>query len=221
MSDDGPRAWFQLPFLRLVGQGQVWVAIFFILLGYANSVKAVQLARVGSVDQALKSLSQSTFRRTGRLVLPATVVTLINWFCCQLGVFELATKTDAFWIRTTSPRPSVSWFAATEDLIKALISTWVHGENAYDQPQWALLSLFRGSLYVFVMLLATVNTTSQFRLCAEVVLYLWSWAACDCEYFFIFIFIFLVLRSFRSFLFSLFVCMCVHSLKALHICSGR
>jgi hypothetical protein len=175
MSDGGPSAWFQLPFLRLV-------------------------------DQALKSLSQSAFRRTGRLILPATVVTLINWFCCQLGVFELATKTDAFWIRTTSPRPSASWFAATEDLIKALISTWVHGENAYDQPQWALLSLFRGSLYVFVMLLATVNTTSQFRLCAEVVLYLWSWAACDCECFFWF---------FVPFIHLIFLCLCVYGVFIL------
>ncbi|KAL1969620.1 hypothetical protein VTN77DRAFT_8173 [Rasamsonia byssochlamydoides] len=179
LSENGPSALFQRPFLRLVGQGQAWVAVFFVLLGFVNSLKAVQLARVGAVNDALNSLATSTFRRTGRLVFPATAVTIIAWFFCQLGAFELAARTDAYWIRTTSPRPSASWGRAIDDLIRQLISTWVYGSNAYDQPQWALLNLFKGSLYVFTTLLATVNTTPRFRLCAEVVLYMWCWAVGD------------------------------------------
>ncbi|KKA18906.1 hypothetical protein T310_7146 [Rasamsonia emersonii CBS 393.64] len=145
LAENGPSALFQRPFLRLVGQGNAWVAVFFVLLGFVNSLKTVQLARVGAVNDALNSLASSTFRRTGRLVFPATAVTILAWFFCQLGAFNLATRTDAYWVRTTSPRPSASWVRAIDDLIRQLISTWVYGENAYDQPQWALINLFKGS----------------------------------------------------------------------------
>jgi hypothetical protein len=55
----------------------------------------------------------------------------------------------------------------------------MYGENAYDQPQWALSHLLRGSLYVFMTLLALVNTTPLFRLCAQVILYAFCWATLD------------------------------------------
>lgn len=177
--ETGQIALFQRPFFRLVGQGQAFVAIFFVLLGYVNSLKAVQLARAGAVNDALSSLASSAFRRTGRLVFPAAAVTVIAWFFCQLGAFQLALKTDAYWLRATSPRPSPSWPAAISDLVRQLISTWFYGDNAYDQPQWALLPLFKGSLYVFMTLLATVNSTPKFRLLAEAILYMWSWAIGD------------------------------------------
>ncbi|KAI9928898.1 hypothetical protein ASPWEDRAFT_169267 [Aspergillus wentii DTO 134E9] len=178
-SETGHIALFQRPFLRLVGQGQSFVAIFFILLGFVNSLKAVQLARTGAVHDALASLATSAFRRTGRLVFPAALVTVIVWFFCQLGAFQVALKVDAFWLQTTSPRPSRSWGAAVADLLRQLFSTWIYGDNAYDQPQWALVYLFKGSLYVFMTLLATVNATPRFRLFTELVLYMWSWAIGD------------------------------------------
>lgn len=169
----------QRPFFRLVAQGQTFVAIFFVLLGFVNTLKAVQLARAGAIPEALSSLATSTFRRTGRLVFPAAAVTAIVWSACQLGAFQLARRTDAFWLRATSPAPSAGWDVAVGDLLRQLLSTWAYGENAYDQPQWALVYLFKGSLYVFITLLATVNTTPHFRLFAEVVLYIWSWAVGD------------------------------------------
>jgi hypothetical protein len=170
---------FQRPFFRLIGQGNAWVAVFFILLGFVNSLKTVQLARAGAVNDALNSLATSTFRRTGRLVLPAAAVTVLSWWFCQLGTFELASRTDSFWLRDTSPKPSVSWVAAVGDLFSQLVNTWTEAKNVYDQPQWALLYLFKGSLYVFTTLLATVNTTPRFRLTAEIVLYMWCWRMND------------------------------------------
>jgi hypothetical protein len=116
-------------------------------------------------------LSTGAFRRTGRLVFPAALVTFLTWLVSQFGAFQLARKVDAFWLRSTAPKPSVSLVAAVEDLVRELAGTWLYGENSYDQPQWALLPLFRGSLYVFMTLLALVNTTPRFRLCAEILLY--------------------------------------------------
>lgn len=179
VAETGEQYLFQRPFFRLVGQGNAWVAVFFILLGFVNSLKTVQLARVGAVDDALNSLATSTFRRTARLVLPAAAVTVLSWWFCQWGAFDLASRTDAFWLKDTSPKPSVSWLAAIGDLFRELVNTWTESRNAYDQPQWALLYLLKGSLYVFVTLLATVKTTSRFRLTAEILLYIWCWRAND------------------------------------------
>ncbi|KAJ5988941.1 Acyltransferase 3 [Penicillium waksmanii] len=156
--ETGKSTLFQRPFFRLVIQGQAWVAMFFVLLGFVNSLKPLQLARSGAVSEALGSLSTGAFRRTGRL---------------------LARRVDVFWLRSTAPKPSVSLVAAVEDLVRELAGTWLYGENAYDQPQWALLPLFRGSLYVFMTLLALINATPRFRLCAETLLYSWSWATLD------------------------------------------
>lgn len=173
---------FQKPYFRLIGQGNAWVAVFFVLLGFVNSLKAVQLARAGAIGDSLGSLATSTFRRTGRLVFPATAVTVIAWFICQLGGNKLATRTDAWWVRETSVDPSDSWFGALQDLVIAIVMTWTEGDNPYDQPQWALIHLFKGSLYVFLTLLALVNTSSRFRIAAEVFLYIFSWYTNDCMF---------------------------------------
>jgi peptidoglycan/LPS O-acetylase OafA/YrhL len=159
------------------------VAIFFVLLGFVNALKPLQLARRGATSDALNALSTGAFRRKGRLVFPAALMTFLAWLLCQFGVFQLARQVDAYWLRATSPKPSSSLITAIVDLVREVIGTWTYGENTYDQPQWALLHLFRGSLYVFMTLLALVNTTPQFRICAQMVLYAYAWATLDgnCE----------------------------------------
>ncbi|KKZ66941.1 hypothetical protein EMCG_07369 [[Emmonsia] crescens] len=176
---DGPSILFQRPFFRLIGQGNAFVSMFFVLLGFCNSLRAIQLSRAGYVSDALSTLSRSSFRRTCRLVIPATVVTIMSWLLCQLNFFYVAQRSDAFWLQKTTPKPSDSWGQAAVDLTRELISTWMDRGNQYDQPQWALPHLFRGSMFIFMVLLATVNTTPAFRITADVLLYLWSWISND------------------------------------------
>jgi peptidoglycan/LPS O-acetylase OafA/YrhL len=182
-SETGKLFLFQRPFFRLVIQGQAWVAIFLVLLGFVNALKPLQLARRGATADALNALSTGAFRRKGRLVFPAALMTFVSWLLCQFGVFQLGRQVDAYWLRATSPKPSSSLITAIVDLVQEVVGTWTYGENAYDQPQWALLHLFRGSLYVFMALLALVNTTPPFRICAEMVLYAYAWTTLDgnCE----------------------------------------
>ncbi|KAG0153456.1 hypothetical protein PDIDSM_2108 [Penicillium digitatum] len=178
-AETGNSILFQRPFFRLVIQGQAWVAIFLVLLGFVNALKPLQLARRGATSDALATLSTGAFRRKWRLVFPAALMTMLAWLLCQFGVFQLGRRVDAYWLRTTSPQQSPSLGAVVVDLIRQMAGTWMYGENAYDQPQWALLPLFRGSLYVFMTLLALVNTTPLFRLCAQMVLYAYSWITLD------------------------------------------
>ena len=172
----GPQQWMQKPILRLVGQGQAWVACFIILSGFVNSLKAIKLARQGNIDGALSNLAISSFRRSFRLFLPATAATILSWFICQFGAYETARQSDAYWLYITSPQPSYSWGTAIEDLIRAVRNTWLFNpENVYDQPQWALLYLLEGSMVCFMAVLATVNLTSRWRISTLALCWFWSW----------------------------------------------
>ncbi|KAI5286018.1 hypothetical protein KEM52_002183 [Ascosphaera acerosa] len=174
---DQPARWYQLPFVRLLGQGNAWVAVFFVLLGYVNALKPIQCARAARAADALANLARSCFRRTGRLVFPAAAITVLCWLACQLGLWQLARRSDAFWLQETSPPPSDSWAAALADLLRELVGTWMYGANKYDQPQWALAHLFAGSMYAYLVLLATCNATGSFRLAVMVLLYFWTWVS--------------------------------------------
>ena len=127
---------FHLPFLRLPAQGPPWVALFFLLTGYVNAMKPMKQARNGSVGQALSGLSSSTLRRTGRLVLPTTVATLVSWMLCQLGGYRIGKTCDATWIRDTSPSPTAGFIAPLRSLVHNCFTTWSNGSNAYDPIQW-------------------------------------------------------------------------------------
>ncbi len=174
-SENGPSSLMQRPFFRLVGQGPAWVALFFILSGFVNAMKPIKLARSGNVETALSNLAVSSFRRPFRLILPATAATVISWFITQFGAYETAKNSDAYWLYITSPSPSKTWSMAVEDLISAIRATWLYEpSNPYDQPQWALIYLLQGSLFVFAVLLLTVNLTPRFRVLAVLLCYFWS-----------------------------------------------
>lgn len=125
------------------------------------------------------ALAKSSLCRIPRLVLPAVSVTVLTWFACQLGAFELARGTDAWWLATHSREPSSGWHQAVYDLVSAVQSTWVWADNPYDQPQWAMLYLVRASMWVFVTLLITSTMRPSFRLTVFGLAYVWSWLCAD------------------------------------------
>lgn len=166
---------FQRPILRLIAQGQAMVSMFFILSGFVNALKPLKLARAGNVESALSNLAVSSSRRSFRLVLPATLATIISWLLTNLGAYRMGKNSDAYWLRTHTPLPSSSWGRAIGDLVLALRSTWsLNGGNPYDQPQWVLLYLLQGSMMVFIALLITVNLTSLWRIAVISLFYVWS-----------------------------------------------
>lgn len=162
--DGGSPSLFQRPIFRLVTSGHSWVAIFFILMGFVNSLKPVSLARSGKADAASAKLAASAFSRVLRLVLPAAFATCFSWLLCQLGFYEMSRQSDAFWLEHNTPEPSLNIFAAFVDLKNAMVDTWLLAtDNAYDQPQWALIYLLQGSLMTILALLMTINMTPLWR----------------------------------------------------------
>ncbi|EXJ73928.1 uncharacterized protein A1O5_02222 [Cladophialophora psammophila CBS 110553] len=166
---------FQRPIFRLVASGHSWVAIFFILMGFVNALKPIQLARTDQVDKALQKLASSSFSRIFRLVLPATTATIISWFLCNLDLYSISAQSNAYWLYTNTPEPSSSWLEALLDLFHGLRATWTYGdENIYDQPQWALVYLLQGSVMIISALSLVVTMTPTWRTVTLIFLAYWS-----------------------------------------------
>ncbi|KAF1985506.1 hypothetical protein K402DRAFT_357556 [Aulographum hederae CBS 113979] len=170
---------FQRPILRIFNTGNAWVALFMILMGFVNSLKTMKQAQSGDLTPAVTGLARTSFARIPRLVLPGTTVTIIAWFLCQLGFFEVARQSSAWWLSHNSRAPSANWYSAVGDLVQALVETWVEAENPYDQPQWALVYLMKGSLFTFLILLLTSTTRPSYRRLIIAIAYLWSWSTHD------------------------------------------
>lgn len=178
---DGPMYLFQRPFLRLIVQGQSFVALFFILMGFVNSLKPLKQAQAHQFEEALMALAKSSLNRTARLVLPATAMTTIAWAACQLGLFDISRKSNAYWLQVNSPPKSEGWSQAFMDLFqRGILQTWTWGDNPYDQPQWALRYLLLGSMNIFLVLLITVTMQAKFRIAVLSLLYIYCWVGGDC-----------------------------------------
>ena len=144
-------------------------------MGFVNALKPLKIARSGQANSASNKLAISSFSRILRLLLPATTATIISWVLCQLGAFETARQSDAYWLNTYSPLPSANIFKAVLDLKDALKHTWMFAiDNVYDQPQWALIYLLQGSLMIISALLLTVNMAPFWRTGSLIMLSYWS-----------------------------------------------
>jgi hypothetical protein len=169
----------QLPFIRLFAVGRPSVAIFFLLTGYVNSLKPMTQSHAGMVDAALSGLAKSSFRRSGRLILPTMIVTVLSWLICQLGAYKLAKLVDSDWIQRTAPMQSRSPGEALSSLFNNLVTTWTNGNNDYDKVQWSLTYLLRGSMMVYLTMLATIYVRPKARILITLGLYAFWWRSGD------------------------------------------
>ena len=159
--------------------GRASVAAFAILSGYVNGLKPTRQLRAGQVDACLAGVAKSAYRRTGRLIIPAILATMLSWAACQLGAFRFSRTVDSAWIRDTSPEPSPSFPAAIGALLDALATTWTSGANPYDPIQWTLSYLLRGSMLVYLSLFATAYLQPRFRAGVYGMLLLYYWKMGD------------------------------------------
>ncbi|KAE9984417.1 hypothetical protein EG327_005032 [Venturia inaequalis] len=174
---DSP-AFYNLPFIRIFAEGRPWVCMFLFLTGFVNALKPIKLARAGRVDSALDSLASSCFRRTSRLVLPCTVATVFAWILCEAGGFRIGSMIESGWMNDTSPLPSGSVSAAIRSLFTAISDTWV-GRNNIDKNQWVVHIILRGSLMLYVALLALVRATPGYRMLCFGALFMYAWISRD------------------------------------------
>ncbi|KAI1865704.1 hypothetical protein JX265_008027 [Neoarthrinium moseri] len=169
----------QLPYLRILVQGRIGVSIFAFVTGYVCALKPIKLSRQGNQDVAFASMSKSALRRVPRLVIPTALATCIIWVMAQLGLFLVAKRSDSWWSGATAPDQVPHLGSALYSLFHNIITTWTHGRNAYDGNQWTLLPLLKGSLWVYVFILATAYLQPRYRMIASLSMFGYFWCASD------------------------------------------
>lgn len=178
--DAAPRA-LQLPYLRILIQGRLGVTIFAFVTGYVCALKPIKLCKAGHHEAALAAVSKSALRRIPRLMLPAAAATFASFVMGEMGLYTVAKNQDSWWVGVNSPERSVGVGAAVAELLSSLVETWTKSLNHYDQNQWTLLPLVRGSMWVYAFVVATAYVKPRFRMLASLGLWVYFWCCSDCK----------------------------------------
>lgn len=181
-TEDAQPRLLQLPYLRILIQGRIGVTIFAFVTGYVCALKPIKLCRQGQQETALISISKSALRRFPRLFLPATAATVLSWLAAEMGLYTIAKHQDSWWIDMGSPEPSKNVVQALYELVFNLTTTWTWSANRYDQNQWTLLPLLKGSAYVYAFMVATAYVNPRHRILASLGLWVYFYSAGDCKF---------------------------------------
>ncbi|CZR67615.1 related to hard surface induced protein 3 [Phialocephala subalpina] len=171
----------QLPFLRVLVQGRIGVPIFSLVTGYVCALKPIRIYANGQQEKALVSITKSAFRRIPRLVLPASIATIIIWVICEFGGFSVTKHVASWWLIYTTPNRQ-SIVPSFLELCTNLITTWTREWNVYEPNQWTLLPLLKGAFLVYVMLFATAYMKPKYRMMVEMALFVYYYIANDPEF---------------------------------------
>lgn len=177
----------QLPFLRLVHAGHAMVALFFLIGGYVNAARPLQLIRQQRHAELTTAVGASLLRRGVRLYLPPMAATLATAFAAYLGVFEPARRNiDTlqnvfFWPDFHPGRKDTLWAAVADwrEQMGLLLNPWTPPIwTHYDPHLWTVTLEFRASLVVTVCLAALACCRVGARLC---IMALMIYAAVRCN----------------------------------------
>ncbi|EER23067.1 Acyltransferase family protein [Coccidioides posadasii C735 delta SOWgp] len=184
-TEDGPIRLLQHPVLRIPWQGRIGVTIFAFLTGYVCALKPLRLSRAGNHNTAFSSIAKSAFRRPIRLIMPATIALVLSWTIAQFGAFTVGRRCDSGWLRFSSVSVNPSFLHEVKRLFRVFLATWTNGHMDYDDHQWALLPLLKGSMMVYVTLVATMYVQYRYRMLVYVGMYMYFWQnpAADTETF--------------------------------------
>ena len=155
------------------------MSIFSLVTGYVCALKPIRQIRAGHPEQSLSSIARSAFRRVPRLVLPTTIVTIAIWLLAELGTFRVSKSSDSPWIVDTSPNMEPYFGSSIMVLIDNIISTWTRGNNYYDVHQWTLLPLLKGSMLVYMAMVATAYLKTRYRMMIEMALFVYYYISND------------------------------------------
>lgn len=174
-SNDSNYELFKLPYLRLVYAGPPMVAVFFIISGYALSLKPIKLARGQKWNDFATTMSSFVLRRAIRLFLPTAISTLLIVFLLRIGAYE--------WNREFSRDPT--YHNNVQEIAPERLETlseqlwdWAHamfnfvhiwgwekygGSTSYDVHLWTIPIEFRASMMLFLTMvgLARLRTTAR------------------------------------------------------------
>lgn len=182
----------KLPFIRLWYQGPPMVCVFFVISGYALSLKPLKLARAAAASRSSPSstsspspteafsttMSSFIFRRFFRLFLPTAASTFLIVILLRIGAYEgtrdfAHNKEFMRNVQETHPERLETTSAQLWDWGRAMFE-FVHvwdwkqfgGSTAYDVHLWTIPVEFRCSMVLFL----TLNGLARLRTAVRLVL---------------------------------------------------
>lgn len=157
------------------------MTIFAFVTGYVCALKPIKLCRQGNQEAAFASISKSALRRIPRLVLPAAAATAVSWLMAEMGLYAVAKHQDSWWIDVQSPNRIAYLGEALGNLVYCIVTTWTRAGNDYDNSQWTLLPLLKGSMWVYSFMVATAYVKPRYRIMASFGFWVYFYCASDCK----------------------------------------
>ncbi|KAI0159503.1 acyltransferase family-domain-containing protein [Xylariaceae sp. FL1272] len=159
----------QLPIIRLIISGRPNVMTFFVISGYALSLKPLSLIRKNQYGKTYAALASSTFRRHPRLYIPALIICLPAPFIAFWGGFTPADGMPGAAVSGTNPPRFDTIWEQLSDYKNAILTVSDFyfpdgGSWRYSDSLWTLPIEFRSSLVIFAMLLALSRFTNRSRI---------------------------------------------------------
>ncbi|KAI1199695.1 acyltransferase family-domain-containing protein [Nemania serpens] len=167
---------WRLPFVRLLYSGPSMVCVFFVISGYALSLRPLRLARRRNPEAFARTTSSLVFRRFFRLYLPPLASTLGVALLLRAGALE---GTRDFVADRRFARNIVEHHPARLGSLPAQLAHWaremwafVHvwswadhaGSTQYDVHLWTIPLEFRCSMMLFLVLVGTARLRENVRL---------------------------------------------------------
>lgn len=180
---------FHRPFYYLLWAGTSHVDIFFVLSGYVLSMKSLTMIHQGV--PAHRFISSAVLRRATRIFLPPLALMVIYLLAIRLHVFHGAVAirernvwSQEFQLRFFEPPPPLYplfydqfWdvVGATQKLLDPSTHFDLPDYGKYDSHLWTMPTEFYCSLALFVVLLATCQLWTRYRVLLHSLLVAWCW----------------------------------------------
>ena len=180
----------QLPIVRLLANGQVQVATFYVLSGVSLSLRPLRLARSHEWDALLGTMFSSVFRRALRLYLPVLAVQVCVLFATLLGLYDHGYAISQNWPYAGTNEFTHKVFdtnaAQIEDWLRAMwnfANPFAPNRPLYDVHLWTIPIEFVNSILLFATLigLARLRPRMRMSLTAMLWIYCMSWSVVESQ----------------------------------------
>jgi peptidoglycan/LPS O-acetylase OafA/YrhL len=165
-----------LPIIRLLYSGPPMVCVFFVISGYALSLKPLKQMRSRSWDSLMTTMSSSIFRRGLRLFIPTATSTFMVFCMLRLRMYEptrALSKNKMLHRNIQELHPEMlpttgmqfrDW--AWQMFRFVCVFDWAPfaGSTGYDVHLWTIPVEFRASLFLFLVVIGLSRLRPRIRM---------------------------------------------------------
>ena len=177
-------AFMQLPIVRLLYSGNAMVAIFFVISGFALSLKPLQHIRDQDWERLHISISSAILRRGFRIVLPPAVVSVMVMVGVRLHLFDQQ-YSGAGDMALGHPHYLPSFFAQIVDVLEYILAKLIYPyewlaplpnttQSDYAPPLYTIPQELWSSLLLFVTIAGLSRVRTGVRILAITFIALFS-----------------------------------------------